>query len=90
MSSDDTFRNRIAEVAWASRPRPGGAAYRHGGMSTADAILALPEMQALLAKDDEIERLRAIGDALVGALENNLMATAVVLVNQWKEARHER
>ena len=36
---------------------------------------------------DEIERLRAAGDALVGALENNLMATAVVLVNQWKEAR---
>ena len=35
----------------------------------------------------EIERLRAAGDALVGALENNLMATAVVLVNQWKEAR---
>jgi len=39
---------------------------------------------------DEIERLRAVGDALVGALENNLMATAVVLVNQWKEARRER
>ena len=35
----------------------------------------------------EVVRLRAAGDALVGALENNLMATAVVLVNQWKEAR---
>jgi len=36
---------------------------------------------------DEIERLRAAGDALVNALETNMMATAVVLVNQWKEAR---
>jgi hypothetical protein len=39
---------------------------------------------------EEIERLCAAGDALVFALENNLMATAVVLVNQWKEARREQ
>jgi hypothetical protein len=39
---------------------------------------------------EEIERLRAAGNALVFALENNLMATAVVLVNQWKEARREQ
>ena len=45
---------------------------------------------AIEARDAEIERLRAIGDALIGALENNLMATAVVLVNQWKETRRER
>lgn len=45
--TDDAFRNRIAEVAWASRPRPGGAAYQHGGMSTADAFLAMPEMQEI-------------------------------------------
>ncbi len=45
---------------------------------------------AIESRDAEIERLRAIGDALIGALENNLMATAVVLVNQWKEARYEQ
>lgn len=44
---DDALRNRIAEVAWASRPRPGGAAYQHGGVSTADAFLAMPEMQEI-------------------------------------------
>ena len=36
---------------------------------------------------DEIANLRAAGDALVGALESNTMATAVVLANRWKEAR---
>jgi len=42
---------------------------------------------ARLDAADEIERLRAAGDALVNALETNMMATAVVLLNQWKEAR---
>lgn len=35
---------------------------------------------------DEIANLRVAGDALVGALESNMMATAVVLANRWKEA----
>jgi chromosome segregation ATPase len=36
---------------------------------------------------DEADRLRAAGDALVKALETNMMATAVVLLNEWKEIR---
>lgn len=42
-------------------------------------------LSAGLAFQAEVERLRDLGDALICALENNLMATAVVLVNQWKE-----
>jgi predicted nucleic acid-binding Zn-ribbon protein len=65
---------------------------RNGWQATAaglsqDISNAEDEIERLRA---EVERLRAIGDALIGALENNLMATAVVFVNQWKEARRER
>lgn len=35
----------------------------------------------------EIERLRNAGDALVGALENGLMGTAALLMQDWREAR---
>lgn len=69
--SSDSLRDAIAEVAWAYRPRPGGAVYQHGGISTADAILAMPEMQAMLAETDrlraEVERLRAEVQRLRGA-----------------------
>ena len=37
---------------------------------------------------ERLTQLTDIGDALVGALENGMMATAVVFVEQWKNCRH--
>ena len=55
MSSDE-LRNRIAEVLMQQWPNT--IFRRDAAQVTADAILALPEMQAMLAEDAEVERLR--------------------------------
>lgn len=51
----------------------------------ADIVLAMPEIQALLANEAEIKRLRAAGDALAEESWNNRSADKAV--KAWWEAR---
>lgn len=64
--SSEAFHNAIEQIIEDKT----GVSYGWvcGIEKAADAILAMSEMQALLAKDAEIERLRTAGDALHKAL----------------------
>ena len=78
----ETINAIIVDQTWVTYERVGQDAVVAGTGLAADAILAMPEMQEMLA---EIVRLRDAGDALAEVADE-----WPELVKAWQEARRER
>lgn len=81
MSSDklhEAINAVIIDQTWVTYERVGQDAVVAGSGLAANAILALPEMQAMLAKDAEVDRLRAERDAEIASLRKQIK-----VLNAW-------